>query len=256
MTRLLIVNGADLGNRNIDGGTPLHVFFNETVAAIFKYHGDMVDEDIQDAQGMTILHFLAWSSKTEPEFFERHLARGGCNLWSKDDEGRSVLHYAAQRGNIALLDYFTGITRDANIGEKDLQGRTALHYAVASKRTKGIESIVDTRSDIREADNKGRTVLHHAAWRGNIAAVERIVACGGIEDIWSMDKSGKTPLLLASQRGFTAVVAYLTKLQGESVMSDGAYNQALLSDCSKTTQTQCISRGYRESRNFQIHRYL
>lgn len=62
ITRLVIECGADIGNRNAEGKTPLHTFFNPAIASIIIRHPESVNEAIAcDNGGMTILHYIAFN---------------------------------------------------------------------------------------------------------------------------------------------------------------------------------------------------
>jgi ankyrin repeat protein len=226
ISRVLIENGADLENRSIDGRTPLHTFFNKVVKKILLYHGDEINEASADSQGMTLLHFVAWSSKSDSEIFKRCMERtgGATSIWLNDNERRSILHFAAQRGNAAILQCVLSLCQQLDVTHKDQSGRTTLHYAVESKRSAVIDIICAHGGAIRGTDDRGRTVLHHAALRGNLVAVEKLIELGAANDMYSEDKDGKTPTQLASQRGATTVVEYLTELQSRIVRKNTAKN--------------------------------
>ena len=104
VARLLIENGADLANCAAGGRTPLHAIFNDTIGKVLM-EGDWVEDVLPDSEGMSITHFLAWSSKTTLETFERGRARDTLDIWSTDASGRTCLHYAASRGNVDILTY-------------------------------------------------------------------------------------------------------------------------------------------------------
>ncbi|KAF2465666.1 ankyrin repeat protein, partial [Lindgomyces ingoldianus] len=88
--------------------------------------------------------------------------------------GRSVMHLALYRGNLALVDYFLKMqNRPAML--PDWHGRTVLHYAVESRRTQTIEMLRLSGFDLHETDQDGRTALHYAASKGNLDAVKRLL---------------------------------------------------------------------------------
>jgi ankyrin repeat protein len=214
---------------NIDGRTPLHTFFNAVIGTIFQCHSDSIDEEVRDSQGMTVFHFAAWSSKSGSQICRNYVERcnGGLtgNILSKDHSGRSVLHYAAERGNLAMIKYILGLPGKLDIDCKDLDGRTALSYAAETKRCEVIEMLKGRGGNLRCADSRGRTPLHHAARRGNLAAVEKLIKLGGAEDVWLEDNDGATPLQHASQRGATSLVKCLEELQRAGLENNPAlYN--------------------------------
>jgi hypothetical protein len=214
---------------NIDGKTPLHTLFNEVVGAILQCHGDSIDGEVRDGQGMTLLHFVAWSSKSEPRICRQYVERCSdpTGVWSKDNEGRSILHLAAQRGNAAMVKYILGLVGEPNINCRDQHGRTALSYAAETKRTEVIEMLRACGGNIRDTDCRGRTILHHAARRGNLAAVKKLIALGAADDVWSTDKNGATPIQLAyHQPGATPVIECLQELQSTMLENDVCKSQS------------------------------
>jgi hypothetical protein len=192
------------------------------VGAILQCHGDSIDAEVRDGQGMTLLHFVAWSSKSEPRICRQYVERcsDSTGVWSRDNEGRSILHLAAQRGNAAMVKYILGLPGEPNVNCRDQHGRTALSYAAETKRTEVIEMLRACGGTIRDTDCRGRTILHHAVRRGNLAAVKKLIALGGADDVWSTDKNGATPIQLAYQSGATRVIEYLQELQSTMLEND------------------------------------
>ena len=95
-----------------------------------------------------------------------------------DGEQKSVLHHAAQRGNIAVVDYLLA-HRDLNINAKDNTGRTPLHCAIESSRSSAvIELLASHGADINARDDGGRSALDLAAQRNKEAAVRALVRTG------------------------------------------------------------------------------
>lgn len=183
---------------------------------IILCHRDTIEDEIRDSQGMTLPHFLAWSSKSRPEHLEPYLRKERSGFMARDNQGRSILHFAAQRGNTLILEYLFQLQSGMDARHQDDRGRTLLHYAVESRRIETIDMMISRNADIRATDNNGRTVLHHAAMCGNLAAVKRIIELGGEEDLGSTDGDGRTPLQLAFSRGAMGVTEYLDQRKSSS----------------------------------------
>lgn len=216
ITRLLMKCGADLGNRNAEGKTPLHTFFNPIIASIIVRVPEAFDEATTcDNYGMTMLHYIAWSSKSGPEHFY-NMKRQICHFAEADHDGRTALHFACQRGNVAILHFLFQLKIDIGIRRCDKMGRTAFHYAVQSKRTMVIDLIFSRDNDIRAVDSRGRTVLHHAAMCNNLASVKRVLELGGHEDLFSVDIDGLTPAALANRYRLHAIVEYFDTIDVEN----------------------------------------
>lgn len=54
---------------------------------------------------MNLVHYLAWSSKISSKTFEKYHIRSSFDVNIVDEEGRSVLHFATQRGNRDIIEY-------------------------------------------------------------------------------------------------------------------------------------------------------
>lgn len=199
ISRILIENGADLCNRNIDGETPLHTHFGSVMEQVLLTHADLPDYSVRDGRGKTLLHHLAWSSRTSRETFERVSARSGRINSVVDGDQKSVLHHAVQRGNIAVVDYI--LTHlELNINVKDRIGRTPLHYAIESSRSRTvIELLVSNGANISAQDDEGCSALHLAAKCHKEAAVRSLVENGLSSEPLMEGFCGQTPDQIAEK---------------------------------------------------------
>ena len=174
ISRILIENGADVCNRNVDGETPLHTHFGPVMEQVLLAHAYLLDYSICDGRGKTLLHHLAWSSRTSRQTFERVSARSSCLNSLVDGEQRSVLHLAAQRGNIAVLEYMLTYL-DLGINIRDRIGRSPLHYAIESSRApRTIELLISHGADISAKDDEGWSALDLAAKGHKEGAVQAL----------------------------------------------------------------------------------
>ena len=75
-----------------------------------------------------------------------------------------MLHFAAQRGNRAIVEYILHAATKLDVNGKDCRGMTALHYAVESKRAcETIELLMSWGADIWATDHQGRSATCKAA---------------------------------------------------------------------------------------------
>ena len=211
--RLLIDYGADLEARRIDGSTPAHTFSTDVSREVIrKFHED-IDLSCKNDCGMTPMHYLSWSSKTEPGQIEPLLACGEYPLKQKDGRGRTALHYAAQRGNIDLLEFYLSL-HAVSATDADKEGKTVMHLAVESRRAGAIDVLSRHGANVLARDSSGNTSLHLAARRGNLAAVKRLVEVGGSAALHWKNACGRTPLESAVASSRAEVTAYLQTVMG------------------------------------------
>jgi ankyrin repeat protein len=192
------------------GRTPLHHFFNRTTQRILEYHQDDIDSTADDFRGMTIAHYVAWSKSATVADFDR-CSGGQSSIEKIDQDGRSAIHLALYRGNLALVDYFLKLPNRPEF-LPDWHGRTVLHYAVESKRTNTIDMLHSNGFDLHVRDLDGRTPLHYAASKGKLEAVKRLLDLGATADLTALDLHGMTPLQLARVHKADAVTQHLQLL--------------------------------------------
>lgn len=126
-----------------------------------------------------------------------------------DSRGKSVLHLAAERGNVGLVKHLLSLPQASSMMEPDAQGRSVLHYATASRRFHLINDLVkDLPLHIKQKDHQGRTLLHHAALRNNLEAVEQVLDLD-MTQLEAQDNDGKTPLQLAKIEESETVADFL-----------------------------------------------
>ena len=214
VSRVLLEHGGDLHNRNADGKTPLHTFPSQVSEHILRCQESLLDFSDCDHRGMSLLHYLAWSSKTSGNTFKKYHQHSNYDISAIDAEGRSMLHLAAQRGNVPVIDYIVCAAKDFDINHKDCRGRTALHYGVESRRAcDTITALILHGADIWARDCHGRSALHHATKLGNLPAVEVLSAFDTADALRTADCFGSTLLNIAAYHKDPAVLTCPVKME-------------------------------------------
>jgi ankyrin repeat protein len=216
--RILLDHGADALQQDINGRSPLHNFYNDVIKEIILRHGEEIDPYMQDRRGMTILHWAAWSRRSSPHILpdSHQTSKGRSWLEIKDTQGKSILHYAVQRGNLDLIAFFFASPYATTMSMPDYTGRTLLHYATESGQVDTINFLLDMNFNLNATDTQGRTVLHHAATRDNLPAAQRLIQLGAADQLACEDCDGRTPLELAQDYAAKSVVAYFQSLIQEN----------------------------------------
>lgn len=127
VTRTLMEKGADISIRNADGKTPLHTFFRESNRTLFARYKDSLEIDVQDNQGLVLLHYIAWSSKSKATDIQQLISADVSRAVTKDNESRSLLFFAAERGNLEILEYIVSLPKRPGLNDTDSHGTSLMH---------------------------------------------------------------------------------------------------------------------------------
>ena len=210
--RALLKYGADTSSQDMEQKTPLHTFFNGAVSTMLLDRHDLVDELAPDHHGMTVVHYAAWSSRTTPAHISYFMKVQPLLGNAPDNQGRRLIHFASERGNIPLLEYLCDSSITSDISLPDATGCTPLHYAARTKRVGTMDLLFSKGADMNLVSCRGRSVLHEAAARNNTAALERVFELLGnriVSVVDIADRQGLTPLMLARRHKATQAVRYL-----------------------------------------------
>ena len=149
---------------------------------------------------------------------------------SDSKHGWTALHWAAGRGReemvhllVQYIEAAQGVQRSQSaVNVQDHDGWSALHLASAYGHTGVVKRLLEAPScSPFLADWDGWTALHAAASHGHVGVVGEIMA-------WStkkkqnaaiaVDRSGATPLLLASKRGHVDIVRMILNTEAKAAV--------------------------------------
>ena len=91
----------------------------------------------------------------------------------EDNDGSTILHMAAVRGNITVLRYICDTYPDM-IHDTDNNKRNAAHYAAQYGTVECLKFLIEQGINPRDKDTDGSTILHRAAIGGNITVLRYI----------------------------------------------------------------------------------
>ncbi len=146
----------------------------------------------------------------------------GAQLNAKDQQGRTALMYAVDRGEVDVVEALLQAGADASI--RDAKGATALMRAleeVPSHRTAGTDTLAKSWlaaarllvkadiGDINAQDENGVTLLMQAVSRGETEIVKLLLARGA--DVNRTDVFGNTAAVFAFENDYTAIQPLLKK---------------------------------------------
>uniref|UniRef100_A0A5F8HBT7 Ankyrin repeat and death domain containing 1A n=1 Tax=Monodelphis domestica TaxID=13616 RepID=A0A5F8HBT7_MONDO len=129
----------------------------------------------EDKNGLNILHFAAQKGHVHVlEFIMEDLEDVPLDRIDKLD--RTAFHLAAEHGQLDTLDFLIGSGCDHGI--KDKAGNTALHLAAKSGHSAVLQRIIEIGLDLEEKNAEGFTALHMAAEGGHLDCVQRLIQAG------------------------------------------------------------------------------
>ncbi|XP_078316219.1 uncharacterized protein LOC111129666 isoform X11 [Crassostrea virginica] len=156
---------------------------------LLKYNPSL---DQGDYRGKTALHRIC--AIKDPRYFQRVIKHYGTFpdhiMEQETDDGVTPVISACQSGNSQQLKEL--IDQGASILTKDDNGRTALHYCADNLETQCAEMLLAKEPSLLEVkDSQGFTPLHMSVISGNVPLLKLLLKKGA--DIRSLDSELHTP---------------------------------------------------------------
>jgi palmitoyltransferase len=183
----------------------------------FLVRNQVLLEAVRDSRGYNTLHLAILSNNTEgalllmdyvrlTQQLEHSGAHGLTELINLcNEEGFTSIHYAAFRGNLALLKRFLEL--GGNLHAKNKQGLEAIHIAAQGDQPLIIAWLAEQGIEIDKSDFNGGTPLHWSAFMGSEDAAALLIALGA--SVSKADGLGQTALHLASVSGNSRITRAL-----------------------------------------------
>ncbi|XP_065334473.1 serine/threonine-protein phosphatase 6 regulatory ankyrin repeat subunit B-like [Cloeon dipterum] len=158
----------------------------------------------------------------------------GVDVKAKDNNGCTALRIAFDKGR-HFLDYL--MEKDIDLEVKTKQGRTCLHFAAERGDLEALQTWIELGGDFNVVDEKGMTALHIAAERGHLQFVKKILDCA-TEEVQNQDlgegcvgsklkerlsrcdSKGRTALHLAAESGNVDLVKILLENAADLTLTD------------------------------------
>jgi len=222
VTRLLAA-GADPNALDPLGGTPL-------LTACWLGHTSVVSLLLSRGANVNAIHREAGASaleyavlKSRPDIVELLLA-AGANVGKRYRGGQTVLHLAAARASVPVLEQL--ISAKADLAATDDLGNTAVDEAVLHNQSDAVRSLLDHGASLNYVHpGDGRGALHEACVKGYSEVAELLISRGANPGL--RDRSGQSPLDLALAYKNPGVVALLLRLGNTISGSQAAGDQAM-----------------------------
>jgi len=93
-----------------------------------------------------------------------------------DDDGRSILHDAARKGNAKIITEL--IRAGAKVNARDNNGETPLYWALGENQTRAALALVNAGAELNIVNNKGHYPIEEAIAHLNVEMVKALVDAG------------------------------------------------------------------------------
>jgi len=205
----LVSAGAPVDARDPLGSTPLLDAAwegNLDIAAFLLKHGADVNARHGEA-GSTPLQYAVLTGRVP---LVRLLLDAGARATGEYRDGQSLLHAAAARGSVPVLDLLLDNAK-MNVQTLDSNGNTPLDSAVLHGQQGAVETLLRHHADAKYVHPiDGRGALHEACMRGFADLLQPLLDAGA--DLNARDRFGQTPLDIALAYKNGKVVATLLQL--------------------------------------------
>ena len=208
-------------------------FYNQIASTSPESLGPLIDGTLDDVCGRTALH-VATSFDTL-RFF-RLLVEKGANHKTSDKLNRTTLMTAAKSSTeiVRYLLQELECTGDFINAQEDQDGRTALHYGIENPKT--VALLLEHKADPNIRDYHGRTPILLAAEKGCTASAELLWVYGA--KMYVTGRGGWNILHYAARRDHAAFVEWLFDI--------GAQDMMLATNCSCETPLDLAVTNYKD----------
>ncbi|XP_048244587.1 ankyrin repeat domain-containing protein 50-like [Haliotis rufescens] len=219
---LLVSNGGDVSLVDSSSNSILHLACIGGHIDMVKYvlSLDVVDINVRGQYGRTPMMSAAW--RGHRKVFDLLVPKGG-DVSVVDDDGNNILHLACIGGQVEMVNYI--LSQDiVDTNSRGQFGRTPLMIAAEKGQRIVFDLLVSKGGDVSLADDDGNNILHVACIGGHVEMVNYVLSHGPL-DIKSSGQYGRTPVLLAAEKGHRDVFDLLvSKGDDVSVIDDDGNN--------------------------------
>jgi ankyrin repeat protein len=210
--RLLLLKGANVNAKTVDGRTPLHLAATlpsgtPVVEMLIEAGADL---NARSIIGATPLH-TGVSASLETT---RLLLAKGADVNARNGLGVTPLMTAALLGGASAVSLLLDAGADATARTK--RGETALANAANRGDLASVTLLLDKGADVRNVDYRGYTPLMHAAYAddGTPELIQLLLSKGAdIHAVGRGDTAGETAVSIAAKRGETEILRILRNAQ-------------------------------------------
>ena len=233
--------GADVGQSDIDGNTPLHIAATEGITnAIIPLVDAGADPVARNNGHWTPMHRAAIADPEDKAARELLAALGSSDIDARDESGRTPLILAASKGHTDTVRDLL-LEGSAYVNARDVLGWTPLQWSVFNKDAGLAKLLLSNGADPNSRNNVGWTPIHQAAHNGDTEIVNALIESG--VDVNARDDDGTTALHWAYFGGHEAIATALVSEGADEFVGDNdgwsAYD--MLRDRSNAEAEKAIS---------------
>ena len=211
VARLLVNQNADIGLKNLDGETALHVavYCNQEKVAqmlVEKFGDSLVNEMRSD--GWTPLMIVA---KTGDLGVARLLMKHKACIDLQNSDGETALHVATCYGQVELAELFIKYYGAVYVDTMRTDGWTPLMIAVKNADLVAVQQLINHNANIELKNANGETALHIAACYGQEQIAKLLVEYYGDVHVNETKTDGWSPLMIAAKNGHLDVAGLLMR---------------------------------------------
>ena len=161
------------------------------------------DIETKDDLGRSPLH---WACRSGALAVVKMLVKAGAEVRVTDNDGDTCLTLAAYFGHTETVHYLVNFP-EVDVNHKDTDSHTALFLAADQNHPDVAKVLIDAGADIEATDEEGYSPMLMASQDGSLETMKMLVKAGA--DVCVTDNKGATCLLLAAWNGQTETVRYL-----------------------------------------------
>ncbi|XP_058455291.1 uncharacterized protein LOC131432792 [Malaya genurostris] len=198
LVQFLLQNKAAYDVRNTQNKTPANFAFRQDIINLLHF----IDRLYSDQCNTVVVHEnvkLIYSF----EEIEQDPKTLGIITNARNKDGQTILH---KNSNYYRLKFL--VRNGAEIDAVDKDGKTALHFVAQKGKLELAKWLIEHGAQANATDNRGNTVLHEAASSGQLDLITWLVEkqCVSVD---TKNEHGHTPTFVAGQNGHGNVVRYL-----------------------------------------------
>ena len=164
------------------------------------------DIETKDDMGRSPLH---WACRSGALAVVKLLVKAGAWVRVTDNFGNTCLMCASSQGHTETVRYLVGL-EDVDLNNKGYYSCSALVSAVCENHADVVKVLIDAGADIEGEDDDGRSPLLIASCVANVEIVKMLVKAGA--GVRVADNEENTCLILAAHCGHTETVRHLVGL--------------------------------------------